>query len=614
MKTELAFLVLLKSVVMKKSALYLDFIDLCWYLLVVMHIEHVPNRGRRPTILLRQSYREGKKVRKRTLANLTHWRPEHVEGLQVLLKGGTAIHSLDDAFSIERSLPHGHVAAVLGTVRKLGLDKLIAPGHSRQRKLVLAMVVERLVTPRSKLAVARALSEPSCGSSLSEELCLGQVDEDELYGAMDWLLERQDAIEKQLAERHLHNGDLVLYDLTSVALEGRKCPLGKLGYSRDNEPGKPQVVFGLLCDKDGRPVAVEGYAGNVSDPNTVADQVRKCRERFELDNIVLVGDRGLLTQARIEEDLKPNDGIDWISALRAPQIQALVECGSIQLSLFDQKDLAEISHPKYPGERLVVCRNPLLAEERQRKRRELLEATERLLDPIVAATARQRRPLRGKDKIGLRVGRLLNRHKMGKHFKLNISEGRFSYQRDEQSIAHEERLDGLYVIRTSVPAEQLDSEQTVLAYKRLSRVEQAFRSYKRSGLQVRPVYHRRPKRVRAHLLICMLAYYVEWHMRQALAPLLFKDHDPQAAEAARESVVQPAQRSEAAKRKARSKKTDDGLPVSSFNTLLRGLGTIVKNRIRPRLPSVPTFEKLSEPTPLQERAFQLLGVRLRCSQ
>ena len=578
-----------------------------------MYIETVPNRSSPPAILLREGWREGGKVKKRTLANLSKWPPTLVEGLRVLLKGGAAVSRLDDAFDIVRSKPHGHVAAVLGTLRKLRLDRTIAGADSPERRRVLAMIVARVLDPGSKLAAARGLAEATARDSLAETLALEDCDEDDLYAAMDWLLERQDAIERRLAKRHLQDGALVLYDLTSVWLEGRRCPLAKRGYSRDGKRGKLQIEFGLLCDAEGRPVAVEVFDGNTADPATVGAQIDKLRRRFGFSRVVLVGDRGMLTEARIREDVRPA-GLDWISALRGPAVRSLVESGAVQLSLFDETDLVEIRSDAYPGERLMVCRNPLLAQERARKREELLRATEALLDPIVAATRRDKRRLKGKDRIGLRAGKVVGKYKMAKHFELDIEEDSFGYRRKPESIAAEAVLDGLYVVRTSLAETQLDAEGAVRAYKRLSAVERAFRSLKTVDLKVRPVFHRTAERVRAHVLLCMLAYYVEWHMRARLKPLLFDDDDPAAAEAARASIVAPAQVSGAAKDKARGKRTANGLPVHSFRTLLGDLATITRNRVVPRVPGAVPFEVLTRPTALQREAFKRLGVRLERSQ
>src|SRR6202142_2649516 len=523
-----------------------------------MYVATVPNRKSPPAILLRESFRHDGKVRNRTLANLSHWPPAQVEALRSVLKGATSIGPpLPQAFDIVRSRPHGHVAAVLGTLHRLHLDRLIDPQASHERDLVVALIVARVLEPASKLATSRALHPDTLSSTLGELLHLDSPSEDELYQAMDWLLPQQSRIEQALAKRHLAEGALVLYDLTSTYFEGRHCPLAKLGHSRDGNQGKLQIVFGLMTNAEGCPVAVKVYAGNTADPKTVSDQVTKLRQRFGLQRVILVGDRGMITSARIREDLQPAPGIDWITALRAPAIKKLASAGLLQLSLFDSQDLAEIIHPDFPGERLIACYNPLLAEERARKRPELLAATEKELDKIAAAARRPKRALRGKHQIGLRVGKILNRYKMGKHFQIHIEEDSFSYQRKQANIEKEESLDGIYVIRTNIPAEVCSSEQAVRNYKSLSAVERAFRSLKTVDLHVRPIHHRQPDRVRAHIFLCMLAYHVEWHMRQDLAALLFDDDDKAAAEPLRTSVVAPAQRSAAAQQKAQSRRTSD---------------------------------------------------------
>jgi transposase len=574
-----------------------------------MYIETVPNRGSRPAILLREGRREGKRVVKQTLANLSDWPPEQVEALRAVLKGATQVGKVEDAFEITRTRPHGHVAAVLGTLRKLKMEAILGPaGPHRDR--VVAMIVSRVIHPSSKLATARSLASATKLSTLGEVLGIEDDEETALYEAMDWLLARQPNIEKALAKRHLEDGTLVLYDLTSTYFEGRHCPLAKLGYSRDGKKGKLQVVFGLLCDRHGCPVAVEVFDGNTGDPTTVSKQIEKLRERFGIERLVLVGDRGMLTEARIREELKPNT-LDWISALRAPAIRKLVDAGSLQPSLFDTKQLAEITDPAFPNERLVVCKNPLLAAERARKREDLLAATESELDSIVAATSRKRQTLQGKDKIGMRVGKVLERFKMSKHFNTTITDTSFCYARKSDTIAEEAALDGIYVIRTSVSNELLNSEETVAAYKGLSHAERAFRSMKTVDLKVRPIYHRSAERVRAHVLLCMLAYYVEWHMRLALAPMLFDDDDKSAAQASRDSVVQPAQRSDRAQRKARTKHTDEGAPVHSFQTLLDDLATVARNTLLPNIPGATPFDRLTTPTPVQQRALELLRITLR---
>ena len=576
-----------------------------------MHIERVPNRNSPPAVLLRESYREGGKVRKRTLANLSKLPEEAVEGLRILLKGGTAIGKLEEAFEIVRSRPHGHVAAVLGTLRKLGLEQLIATERTRERDLVVAMIVARILDPRSKLATARGLNIETCNSTIGELLKVANADADELYEAMDWLLERQPQIETYLAQKHLEDGTLVLYDVSSTYFEGETCPLAQFGYNRDGKKGKLQIIFGLLCNAQGCPVAVEVFEGNTGDPTTVKTEIEKVRSRFGIVRVVFVGDRGLITSSRINSELRNVEGLDWITALRAPQIRQLVEQEYLQLSLFDEQDLAEIQSPDYPGERLIACRNPLLAQERTLSREELLLATEQELDKIAAATLRDKRRLSGASNIGLRVGKVLNRFKMAKHFHLEIKDDSFHYERNTESIAAEAALDGLYVIRTSVNSQSLDSENTVRAYKSLSQVEQAFRSYKTVDLKVRPICHRLAHRVRSHIFLCMLAYYVFWHMRQALAPLLFDDEHQELALSLRDSVVASSQRSPSAKNKAQKKRTEDDFPVHSFQTLLADLATIVKNRVQPKIPGAKvTFDKITQPTRVQQRALDLLGVSL----
>ncbi len=580
-----------------------------------MYIERVPNRNSPPAVLLRESYRQGNKVQKRTLANLSKLPDNAVEGLKVLLKGGVAIESLPGAFKVIRSRPHGHVAAVYGTVKNLGLPNLLCEDNSRERRLVLAMIIARIIDPRSKLATARGLHDETSFSSLGEILGLDYADSDELYEAMDWLLSQQETIENSLATKHLHEGALVLYDVSSTYFEGKTCPLAHYGYNRDRKRGKLQIVFGLLCNREGCPIAIEVFEGNTSDPTTFTSQIEKVRSRFGIKQIIWVGDRGIITSSRIKEDFKKQQGIDWISALRSIQIRSLVEQGAIQLSLFDEQNLAEISCPDYPGERLVACRNPLLAAERNKTRLELLQATEKELDKIVAATTRQKRPLVGAAEIGLKVGKVLHRYQVGKHFKFEITEQSFSYERNTETIEFEAALDGLYVIRTSVKIEVLAASETVKAYKSLSNVEQAFRSFKSIDLKVRPIYHRTTERVKAHIFLCMLAYYVEWHMRQLLRNILFDEDDWQDAEFKRESIVSISYKSASALAKAQTKRTQDNLPVHSFQTLLADLATIVKNHIQSTVAgSNFTFDKITEPSRVQQRAIDLLGINLICTQ
>jgi len=573
-----------------------------------MYVARIPNRGSPPAILLRESYREGGKVKNRTLANLSHWPERKVDTLSRALKGLAPKLDLAEAFEITRSLPHGHVAAVLGTAQRLGLAELIDPTPSRQRDLVMAMLIAQVIAPDSKLATARGLRAETATSSLGEVLGVSGCDEDDLYAAMDWVLKRKDAIEEALASRHLANGTLVLYDVSSAAFEGRTCPLGAIGHPRDGVKGRRQIVYGLLCTTEGVPVAIEVFEGNTADPKTLTAQITKLKDRFGLTQVALVGDRGMLTSARINTELRPAH-LDWITALRAPQIKALVEADAIQLSLFDEHNLFQITHPDYPGERLVCCRNPALAAERARKRDELLAATETELDKIAAATHRQRRPLRGKDTIGLRVGKVVNKFKMAKHFSITITEDSFTFARNQDGIAAEAALDGIYVLRTSLPEPTLASHDVVLRYKGLEDVERFFRTLN-SELDVRPIRHRLADRVRAHMFLRMLSYYISWHMKQALAPILFRDNDKPAAAAKHTDPVAAAQRSDQALKKAARKRTDDGVPVHSFTSLLADLATICANHIQPAH-DMPAFTMITTPTPLQRQAFELLDLSHR---
>ena len=575
-----------------------------------MYVAKVPNRGSPPAVLLRESYREAGKVKNRTLANLSSWPEAKVDALARVLKGqlGPAA-AAEGTFEITRSLPHGHVAAVLGTARALGLDELLDPAPSRQRDLVTAMTVAQVIAPDSKLAIARGLQARTAASSLGEVLGLGGCDEDDLYAAMDWLAARQEKIENALAARHLAGGTLVLYDVSSAAFEGRTCPLGAIGHPKDGVRGRLQIVYGLLTSKEGVPVAIEVFEGNTGDPKTVASQVATVKDRFALTKVVLVGDRGMLTAARLREDVGPA-GLDWITALRAPQVKALVRDGALQLSLFDEVDLAEISHPGYPGERLVACKNPFLEAERARKRESLLAATEADLAKIAAAVARERRPLRGQGKIALRADRVLRRRKVAKHFTTSISDDHVSYARDQDSITAEAALDGIYVLRTSVEPSGLASDEIVASYKALAQVERAFRAFN-TDLDIRPIRHRTEQRVRAHVFLRMLSYYITWHMHDRLAPLLFTDDDKTTAQAARPSPVAPAARSPRALAKAAAKHTPSGLPVHSLTSLLAGLATICLNQIQPTDPALPAFQLITTPTPLQRQALDLLGVSHR---
>jgi Transposase DDE domain len=578
-------------------------------MIVVMYVVKVPNRGSPPAILLRESYREDGKVKNRTLANLSSWPEAKVDALARVLKGQPPpAADLDGASGITRSLPHGHVAAVLGTARALGLEELIDPAPSRHRDLVAAMAVAQVIAPDSKLAIARGLREETAATSLGEVLHLGGCDEDDLYAAMDYLHDRQDAIQDALAAKHLAGGTLVLYDVSSAASGGRTCPLGVIGHPKDGVRGRLQIVYGLLTSKDGIPVAIEVFQGNTGDPATVASQVTKVKDRFGIDKVVLAGDRGMLTAARLREDVRPA-GLDWITALRAPQVKKLARDGDLQLTLSGVQDLAEITSPDFPGERLVACMNPFLETERARKRESLLAATEADLAKIAAACARDRRPLRGNDKIAVRADRVLKRRKVARHFTVEITDDSIRYARDQDSIAAEAKLDGIYVLRTSVAAGDLDSPAVVSSYKALAQVERAFRAFN-TDLDIRPIRHRTEDRARAHVFLRMLSYYLSWHMQARLAPLLFTD-DKQTAQAARTSPVAPAARSPRARAKAATKQTPGDLPVHSFATLLADLATICLNTIAPADPALPGFRLVTTPTVLQRQAFELLGVSHR---
>ncbi len=547
-----------------------------------MYIESVPNRGSPPAILLRESFRDNGRVGKRTLANLSAWPTALVEGFRTLLKGGVAVAA--DGIRIRRALPHGHAAAVLGTIRAIGLDRLLGrPTDKRLAPLAIALIASRMISPASKLATARDLAADTACSSLGRLLELGAVDEVELYRALDWLGARQGAIETALARRHLKDGALVLYDVSSSWLEGRCCELARFGYSRDGKKGKLQIVYGLLCAADGCPVAVEVFEGNTADPMTLSAQIDKLKARFGLS------------------------GLDWITALRAPQIRSLLDTGAFQLSLFDERDLAEITAPEFPGERLVVCKNPLLAEERARKREDLLQATEAAFGKLAEQFARGTGP-QGQDKIARAVGRIENRYKLAKLFDIAVAADGFTFARNHARIAAEARLDGFYVIRTSVEDNPLATDNVVGAYKGLARVERAFRSLKTVDLHIRPIHHWLAPRVRAHVFLCMLACHVEWHIRERLKPMLFDDDDPTAAARERASIVAPAQPSPAALRKRASKLDADGLPVHSFQSLLRDLATCTLNEMTTILNEAYSFTLVATPTPIQAQAFALLAV------
>ena len=581
---------------------------------MAMYIESVPNRDSPPAVLLRESFREEGKVRKRTLANLSCLSAEVIEGLKMLLRGGVAVPSAESVFTVERSLPHGHVAAVLGAARGSGSSAWFGSAPQDLQPVLQAMLVARLLEPASKLATHRMLHDDTATSSLGRVLGVGQCSADDLYRALDWLHEAQPAIERRLARQHLMGSTLVLYDLTSTWLTGRCCELAARGHSRDGKRDDPQIVFGLVCTAEGCPISVEVFKGNTADPATVGAQVVKLKERFGIERIAWAGDRGMLTSARIEQVLKPQ-GMDWVSSLRAPQIaQLAAEHGPFQPSLFDERNLLELTSQHFPDERLVVCRNPLLAEERARKRLELLAATEADLTKIAAATQRARNPLRTEQAIALRVGRVIERFHMAKHLELTITDTSLAWIRRDEAIAAEAALDGLYVIRTSMPRDKLDANAAVAAYKSLAHVERAFRSMKTVDLNVRPVFHYTEQRVRAHVFLCMLAYYVEWHMRERLKPMLFDDEYLDEANATRASPVAKAVRSEQAKAKDASKRAEDGLPLHSFRTLLKDLATLNYNITHTALNPAAKITLTTRPTPLQDKAFKLLGLNPACTQ
>jgi hypothetical protein len=562
-----------------------------------MHIHVVPNRGSPPTVLLRESYREGHKVRKRTLANLSHLSPAQIEGIRAALRGEPLQPAAGSAMEITASRAHGHVQAVHVGMQRLGLESLLASRPSRERGLVAAMVAARIVAPHTKLATTRWWHT----TTLAEDFGVAEADEDDLYAAMDWLLARQDQIQKRLAARHLRHGGLVLYDLSSSYFEGTTCPLAKFGHNRDGKKGLLQVNYGLLTDARGCPVAVSVHEGNVVDSSTFMPEVQRLRAQFGIEQLVIVGDRGMIGHKAIKE-LRELEGIDWISALKSASIRTLVEQRQLQLGLFDQRNLIELSSPDYPGERLVACRNSELATLRAHKREALLAATEKNLQPIKQRVDAGK--LAGADAIGLRVGKVINQYKVAKHFELAITDTSFSFRRKDEAIAAEAALDGLYIIRTSLDAAHMDGADCVRNYKALANVERAFRSLKTVDLKLRPIHHRLADRVRAHILLCMLAYYVEWHMREAWRELMFADEDQQ-AKATRDPVA-PAKRSQAALAKVAAHTLDDGTPAHSFSTLMAELSTIVRNTCRTPGRDGPTFNITTTPNAKQQRALEML--------
>ena len=562
-----------------------------------MYIDIVPNRKSPPAILLRESTRQGKKIVKRTIANLSSLSIAQAESIRRILKGEKLVNP-EEHFDILRSPAHGHVDAVLVTIRRLGLDKLIASRRSKERDLVVAMIASRILCPQSKLALTRDWGN----TTLGEQLGIEEADEEALYGAMDWIHERQDAIEKRLAARHLQEGGRVLYDLSSSYFEGEKCPLAARGYSRDQKKGKLQVNYGLLTDDRGCPVSISAFPGNTTDPKTLMPQVERLQGAFNLKSVVLVGDRGMISQKQVDE-LKGQAGVEWITALKTGAIRKLVDAQAIQLTLFDERNLFELTHPDFPGEKLVACRNPELAHRRKHKRDDLLRATSEELEVVQGMIARGY--LKDAEKIGVRVGRVINRFKMAKHFKLEIAESQFSFEVDQEKVRAEAALDGIYVIRTSLE-EELSAADAVRHYKALGQVERAFRSIKTMDLEVRPIRHYQEQRVRTHLFLCMLAYYVKWHMMEAWRPLLFADAEQQAKQT--RDPVAPAKRSAAAEEKAKSKQLPDGSPAHSFQTLLRNLASIVRSTCRSKDANsgTPTFIIDTQLTPNQKKAIQLL--------
>jgi transposase len=567
-----------------------------------MYIETVPNRSSPPAVLLREGWREGSKTRKRTLANLSDWPKQKIETFRRLLQDQPLV-SPQDLLVTQKTLPHGHVQAILMAIRKLGLDSLLAAKRCRQRDLVIAMIAQRLLHPCSKLATTRDWHT----TTLAEELSVADASEEELYRAMDWLLQRQPRIERKLAALHLSEDCLVLYDVSSSYDEGRTCPLAHYGHNRDGKNGLPIIVYGVMTDGEGRPIAVEVYPGNTGDPRTVAGQVEKLRSRFQLSRVVLVGDRGMLTQPQINK-MKLHPGLGWITALTSVAIRDLLATGALQLSLLDETNLAEITSPDYPGERLMVCHNPLLEEERGRKRRELLQATEKELTKVSKQVERRKKKPLKEAEIALKVGKVLGRYKMGKHFLYTIGAGKFQWSRREQMIEQEAKLDGIYVIRTSEPAARLSAADTVRSYKSLARVERAFRTLKGMDLLIRPIRHRTEDRVPAHIFLCLLAYYVEWHLRRAWAPLLFEDEQLPQQRRERDPIL-PATASPSAKEKKLTRQTAGGLPVHSFATLLAELASRVRVTYALKSEkSAPSFQQVPEPTPLQAKAYALLDL------
>ena len=577
-----------------------------------MYIERVPNRNSPPAVLLRESWRENGKTKKRTVGNLSSLPDETVEALRCALKGevvhaAMAIAEPEKRLEITDVRQHGHVAAIVGMIKKSGLLQAIDRKPSRERDIVVAMIADRLLHGDSKLATARHCQRETAATTLGKLLSLEDLDEHECYQAMDWLLGVQESIQKKLAKKHLADGGPVLFDLSSSYFEGHTCPLAKHGYSRDKRSDLPQVNYGMYCNAQGVPIGVEVLAGNENDYVAFPKAVERVRNDFGRKDVIFVGDRGMISGKAIDGYLRGEEGFRWITALNSASIAKLQRQGDIQLSLFDQRDLASITHPDYPDERLILCRNPLLADERARKREALLAATEKLLAKVKAKVYRKRKPLRGKSEIGVEVGKVVNRKKVAKHFRIEIDGDRFEYSRDQEKIDAEASLDGIYVIRSNVDASELSDEQVVAHYKNLALVERAFRSLKSIDIRVRPIHHRLADRVRSHIFICMLAYYIEHQMRLALAPLMFVDEEKASAET-RDSIVSPSGRSESARRKDAARRNENGVRLSSFRDILESLSAVTRSTVIIKDHPKGRFQTTSRPTPYQQEIVRHLGM------
>ena len=597
-------------------SIFLLSLDTTIYCVIIvpmsLHVDSIPNRKSRPTILIREAWREGDRIIKKTLCNITHLPPHIIDGIRAMLKGGVVYKDIKEAFPIKRSLPHGHVAAVYGTAKNLGLDLIVHRKRSRVRDIALGAIVTRVLSPASKLATSRMLSAETATTSVGSILGLGEVKGNEVLLMLDWLMKRKPWIEGALAKRHLSERTMVLYDVTSSYFEGETCSLSAFGHSRDKRRNNKQIVFGLLCSREGCPVAVEVFAGNIGDPMTVGSQIEKIKERFSIERVALVGDRGMITTARIRASLEPS-GLDWISALKTKDIRNLItksnegeENPPLDLDNVEEDKVGEVRSDLYPGERLMVCLNPRLREERRRKREELLLATERILEEIQRLV--RNGSLSGVEKINRRVGREANRKKVEKHFDIAVTDSDISWERKEEKIRAEAALDGIYIVRTSLGDADIGADDAVYAYKSLSTVERAFRSIKTTSLRVRPIYVYSENHVRGHVFLCMLAYYLEWHLRKSLSPLMFEDDDREGEKGRRSSPVERAEVSESAKRKHRTKKTEEGFSVHSLSTLLEDLGTLSLNEVTPPGSPEHRLHICAESTVLQQRAFELLDV------